>query len=139
MTKRQLTPDALMAKADTACSSARVLLDLGDLDGAANRAYYAMFDAARAALMAAGAPVEPDIGRTHSGLIGAFGKFLVKNGRVSKEVGRLLNRAHEMRLVADYSGDSVEPADAQEMVEQAKIFVGAMRAEFMPERSDWRQ
>lgn len=120
MTKRQLTPDALMAKADTACSSARVLLDLGDLDGAANRAYYAMFDAARAALMAAGAPVEPDIGRTHSGLIGAFGKFLVKNGRVSKEVGRLLNRAHEMRLVADYSGDSVEPADAQEMVEQAR-------------------
>lgn len=120
MTKPQLTPDALMAKADTACSSARVLLDLGDLDGAANRAYYAMFDAARAALVAAGAPVEPDIGRTHSGLIGAFGKFLVKNGRVSKEVGRLLNRAHEMRLVADYSSDSVEPADAQEMVEQAR-------------------
>lgn len=35
-----------MAKADTACSSARALLDLGDVDGAANRAYYAMFDAA---------------------------------------------------------------------------------------------
>ncbi|WP_449370210.1 HEPN domain-containing protein [Thiomonas sp.] len=54
-----------MAKADMACSSARVLLDLGDVDGAANRAYYAMFDAARAALLASGAPVEPDIGRTH--------------------------------------------------------------------------
>lgn len=85
-----------MAKPDTACSSARALLDLGDVDGAANRAYYAMFDAARAALLASGAP---DIGRTHSGLIGAFGNFLVKNGPISKEVGRLLNRAHEIRLL----------------------------------------
>lgn len=131
-----MTPDALMAKADTACSSARALLDLGDVDGAANRAYYAMFDAACAALPASGAPVVPDIGRTHSGLIGAFSNFLVKNGPVSKEVGRLLNRAHEIRLVADYKGDSVEPADAQEIVEQAETFVATMRAEFMPVESD---
>lgn len=75
----------------------------------------------------------PDIGRTHGGLIGAFGNFLVKNGPVSKEIGRLLNRAHEIRLVADYNGDSVEPADAQEILEQAETFVGAMRTEFMPE------
>lgn len=135
MSNRQLTPAALMAKADTAYSSARALLDFGDMDGAANRVYYAMFDAARAALLASGAPVEPDIGRTHSGMIGAFGNFLVKNGPVSKEVGRLLNRAHEIRLVADYNGDSVEPADAQEMVEQAETFVAAMRAMFMPEQS----
>lgn len=128
MSHRQSTPDALMAKADTACFSARALLELGDVDGAANRAYYAMFDAARAALLASGAPVEPDIGRTHSGLIGAFGNFLVKNGPVSKEVGRLLNRAHEIRLVADYNGDSVESADAAELVEQAATFIAAMRA-----------
>jgi uncharacterized protein (UPF0332 family) len=43
--------DALMMKAETALSSARALLDIGDVDGAVNRAYYAMFDAARAALM----------------------------------------------------------------------------------------
>ena len=131
----QLTPAALMAKADTACSSARALLDLGDVDGAANRAYYAVFDAARAALLASGAPVEAGIGRTHSGLIGAFGNYLVKNGPVSKEVGRLLNRAHEIRLVADYNADSVGPAEAREMVEQAETFVAAMRTQFMPNKS----
>ena len=60
----ELTPVALMLKADRARSSARVLLDLGDVDGACNRAYYAMFDAARAALIGSGAPVKPDIGRT---------------------------------------------------------------------------
>jgi uncharacterized protein (UPF0332 family) len=94
-----------MAKASTACSSAWALLELGDVDGAANRACYAMFDAARAALLASGAQMEPDIGRTHSGLIGAFGNHLVKNGPVSKDMERLLNRAHEIRQAADCSGD----------------------------------
>lgn len=58
-----LTPEALMAKADRACASARALLVLGDVDGACNRAYYAMFDAARAALLASDAPVRSDIGK----------------------------------------------------------------------------
>lgn len=40
----------LMQKAARALDSARLLLDAGDTDGACNRAYYAMFDAARAAL-----------------------------------------------------------------------------------------
>jgi uncharacterized protein (UPF0332 family) len=116
-----------MAKAETACASARALLGLGDVDGAANRAYYAMFDAARAALLTSGAPVEPTIGRTHSGLIGAFSNYLVKNGPIPKGVGRLLNRAHEIRLVADYNGDSVEMGDALQVVQQAEDFVAAIR------------
>lgn len=97
-----------MSKAVSASASARALLDLGDVDGACNRAYYAMFDAARAALLAAGAPVQPDLGKTHAGLIAAFGLQLVKNGPITKELGRLLKRAEEIRLVADYKGDSVE-------------------------------
>lgn len=122
----QLTPVTLMAKAERACSSARALLDLGDIDGACNRAYYAMFDAARAALLASSAPVRPDIGKTHSGLISTFSEHLIKNGPVSKEMGRLLKRAEEIRLVADYKGDSVELSDAQEIVAQSEIFVAAM-------------
>jgi uncharacterized protein (UPF0332 family) len=121
-----------MAKADRACSSARTLLDLSDVDGACNRAYYAMFDAARAALLASGSPVRPDNGKTHSGLINAFSEHLIKNGSVSKEMGRLIKRAEEIRLVADYRGDSVEMSDAREMVAQAETFVAAMRVGFMP-------
>lgn len=59
----ELTPNALMSKADRARASARALPNLGDVDGACNRAYYAMFDAARAALIASCAPVQPDIGK----------------------------------------------------------------------------
>ncbi|MDZ7919671.1 HEPN domain-containing protein [Rhodoferax sp.] len=38
-----MTPQELMAKADRALASAKLLLDSGDVDGACNRAYYAMF------------------------------------------------------------------------------------------------
>lgn len=44
-----------MTKASRAIASAKLLLADGDLDGACNRAYYAMFDAARAALIWSGA------------------------------------------------------------------------------------
>lgn len=126
--------DRLMAKAGQAASSARLLLDAGDVDGACNRAYYAMFDAARAALMVSESPVSPDISKTHAGLIAAFGLHLVKKGLVPHELGRLFNRAEEIRLVADYRGDAVEYEDAQEMVEQAEHFVEAIRAQFIPEQ-----
>jgi uncharacterized protein (UPF0332 family) len=129
-----LTPDALMSKAVRACDSARVLFELGDVDGACNRAYYAMFDSARAALLVSNAPVPPEIGKTHGGLITAFSQHLVKNGPIPKDIGRLLKRAEEIRLVADYRGDSVELADAREMVEQAERFVETIRNVLMPDR-----
>ncbi len=66
----------LMSKANQAVASAKLLLDAGDADGACNRAYYAMFDAARAALLASGSPVQPEIARTHNGLITAFSLHL---------------------------------------------------------------
>ncbi|WP_337689594.1 HEPN domain-containing protein [Mycetohabitans sp. B46] len=84
MSDQKLTPVALMAKAERAYASARVLLDLGDVDGAVNRAYYAMFDAARAALLASGAPVEPDVGRTHSGLMGPLATILLRTVQYRK-------------------------------------------------------
>ncbi|MFP3248173.1 MAG: HEPN domain-containing protein, partial [Paraburkholderia sp.] len=43
-----------MAKADRALEEARVLLRAGGYEGACNRAYYAMFDAAHAALLGSG-------------------------------------------------------------------------------------
>ncbi|MCD8514039.1 MAG: HEPN domain-containing protein [Nitrincola sp.] len=130
MSDKQAIANSLIVKAKTAHNSARTLLDVGDVDGATNRAYYAMFDAARAALIISGASVGQDIGRTHSGLIGAFGNHLVKNGPLSKEVGRLLNRAHEVRLVADYNDDSVQLTDAEEVVKQAEYFIRVINEVF---------
>jgi len=122
----------LLAKAIRAAASANVLLGAGDADGACNRAYYAMFDAARAALLASGAPVEAEVARTHNGLISAFSLHLVKTGRVPVELGKALNRAEELRLAADYKGDSIDKEDAAWAVSQAQAFVQAMQATFMP-------
>lgn len=120
----------LLAKAIQAAASAKILLDTGDADGACNRAYYAMFDAARAALIASGASVEPEVAKTHNGLIAAFSLHLVKAGRVPVELGRALNKAEELRRIADYKGDPVETGDAAWAVSQAREFVQAMQATF---------
>ncbi len=117
----------LMAKALQAAASAKILLRTGDADGACNRAYYAIFDAARAALLASGHAV----GKTHRGVLNAFSDHLVRNGPLPKEMGRLRKQAETRRYVADYEGDPVELSDAQEMVGQAETFVAAMHAQFM--------
>lgn len=72
-------------------------------------------------------PVEAEVARTHGGLIAAFSLHLVKTGRVSIELGRALNRAEEIRRVADYRGDSVGNDDAAWAVDQAFAFVRAMQ------------
>ncbi len=90
-----------------------------------------MFDAARAALLASGAPVEAEIAKTHNGLIAAFSLHLVKTGRVSVELGKALNKAEELRLSADYKGDLIEKEDAAWAVRQAQVFVKAMQTTFM--------
>ncbi|MBN2885553.1 MAG: HEPN domain-containing protein [Chromatiaceae bacterium] len=120
----------LMAKATRAVDSSRLLLENGDLDGACNRADYAMFDAARAALLAAAIPSASDIPRSHSGLISAFSLHLVKPGRIPIALGRALNRAEEIRLIADYKGESVDHEHAAWAVTQADEFVAAMRQAF---------
>lgn len=124
----QRSAASLMAKAAQAVASARVLLETNDADGAANRAYYAVFDAAQAALLSSGVPAADALGKTHRGVINAFSAYLVKEGPVSKELGRQLKRAEEVRLVADYNGESVTLADAAELVNQAEMFVKAMQA-----------
>lgn len=87
-----MTPADYMGKARRAITSARLLLADNDGDGACNRAYYAMFDAAHAALLAADSDLNPATIKTHRGLIAAFGEHLVKTGRTSADLGRSLNQ-----------------------------------------------
>jgi len=125
----------LLEKARRAADSARLLFEAGDVDGACNRGYYAMFDAARAALLAAGSG-ETELPRTHSGLVTAFSMQLVKAGRVPVELGRALNRAAEIRLIADYKDEPVDAEQAAWVVEQASVFVVAIQAAFLDEGGD---
>jgi len=120
----------LFTKAQTAAASARILLNAGDVDGACNRAYYAMFDAARAALLASGIDESTVNTKTHSGLISKFSLELVKSGQVSVELGKSLNKVEDLRLMADYKGDSILEEDANWAVNQADIFVETLLTTF---------
>lgn len=122
-----MTPPELMAKADRALVSARLLLDAGDSDGACNRAYYAMFDAARAALAALETGGDERAIKTHSGLISAFSLRFVKTQQIPVELGKALNRVAELRQVGDYTGARVPQDKAGWSVDRAEAFVGAVR------------
>lgn len=121
----------LQKKADMALHSARLLLEAGDSDGASSRAYYAAFDISRAALIAANSVGPNEVAKTHAGLISAFSLHFVKSGMISTDLGHFLNKAHQVRLVADYKGDPVEFAVAKEIVEQAAHFVEEITAKLL--------
>lgn len=113
-------------KAERTLSAAALLLDSGDTEGACNRAYYAMYYAAQAALLAAGI-AEPENGyKSHQGLIGAFGKHLVLSGQIDQSLGRSINKVQRLRQLADYVGDPPSLEDATLAVAEAKTFVAAI-------------
>lgn len=98
---------------------AEKLLELGEYEDAASRAYYAMLHAARAALASEG--IFP---RTHEGVIREFGRLFVKSRRLPRDLGAAISAAKSLRETADYSAESiVEPDDAKWSVEAARNFV----------------
>lgn len=127
-----MTIGSYLRKAERALAAAQLLLSNGEVEGACNRAYYAMFDAAHAALCASRLDATPFI-KTHRGLMNAFGLQLVQTGRLPKELGRTLNEIEQVRLLADYTDTSIKPDKAAWAVEQAERFVRTIRDQFIPE------
>jgi uncharacterized protein (UPF0332 family) len=125
-----------MRKAESSLGAARLLFVNGYTDEACSRAYYAMFDAARAALILANAPVEAEIARTHRGLMSAFSQHIVKSGLVPQRIGRFLGQAQHVRLIADYNGDPVEAKAAAQMIAWAEDFIEAVRGALPLEREN---
>jgi uncharacterized protein (UPF0332 family) len=116
----------LFEKAHTALKSALLLLQSKDYDGACNRAYYAMFDAARGALLVTNEVKDLSVIKTHTGLISQFSLHLVKTGKVSIEHGKALNKVEDLRLIADYTDNAISEQDSAWALTQAKSFVDAM-------------
>ena len=127
-----MTLEQYLLKAGRALASARLLLENGDIEGSCNRAYYAMFDAAHAALLRHQPGINPAETRTHNGLITAFGKHLIKTGLMTPELGRVLNQVEQIRLLADYTGEEIEPDKAAWAVEQATVFVETIQNSIRP-------
>lgn len=127
-----MTPEQYLEKALHAVTAAKLLLSVNEFDGACNRAYYAMFNAAHAALLWSGAHTNPGETRKHNSLIAAFGKHLVLTGVFPPDMGKSLNKAESIRLLADYTGEEIELQQAQSMVERAENFVSAVINKYKP-------
>lgn len=131
----KLSPATYLRKAEAALSGAKLLLKAGDTDGACSRAYYAMFDAAHAALFALGAEEASAPIKTHNGLIAKFGQHLVLTHHLAATHGEALNAVQRFRQLADYTGEAVSLADATWAVEQAEALVRAIRTKFLPDKA----
>jgi uncharacterized protein (UPF0332 family) len=95
----------------------------------ANRCYYAMFQAAIAALIAAG--IRPAGGRTsweHEFVQSRFAGVLVRRRKLYQaELAPLFAQVQRARLAADYGPTSVGDAEAERVLRKARTFVVAVQ------------
>lgn len=116
MTEDQLE---LLQKAHQSLSAARLLLGGGYPDYAASRAYYTMFYIAEAFLEGEGMSFS-----RHSAVIGAFGQYFARTGRVPVEFHRFLIEAQAVRNAGDYGQlNAVTASQATEQLTRAEQFL----------------
>jgi uncharacterized protein (UPF0332 family) len=118
-----------MRKGERALKVARLALNAGDNDSAVSRSYYAMFDIAQAALLCAGI-TEDKLPRTHSGVIEAFRIHAVLSGQIDRQLATQLSRTESLRIKADYTGTEIELSEAEEVVQNAELFVQTVERVF---------
>jgi uncharacterized protein (UPF0332 family) len=111
-----------LRKSENALKSAKRDLAAGDAEGAANRLYYAMFHAARAALLSIGQSAEGK----HGTIIGRFGRHFCKDGPLSSELGRAINEAQQLRAKGDYGTETPDTADVADSVAKAEAFLASV-------------
>jgi uncharacterized protein (UPF0332 family) len=115
---------ALFEKAALSLRTGKAALDLGDAGAAVNRAYYATYYAATAALMG-----EEERPKSHAGTHRRFHHLFVAAGRLDAATGGLLLYAFNARQRADYDALSVtDPRAAADLLADAERFVSQVQA-----------
>ena len=113
---------AFLARAHTALSDARLLLDHARVEAMINRTYYAAFYAATAALHQHG-----ERPKTHSGTLYRFQVRFVDAGRLEQRVATALGQAFHARQHADYDAISIyDEAAARDLLADVERFVAAV-------------
>ncbi len=103
--ERNAVVELRIAKARRAYAEAKGNVELRYWETAANRLYYAAFDAVTALLVAAGCDAQ-----THSGIRHLFGLKFIQTNIVPREMGRLYHRLFSIRQTGDYD-DSYEVSE----------------------------
>ena len=112
---------SLWDKARAAAGQARLLFAANEYDGACSRAYYAMFNTARALLASRG--IDPAKTKTHKTVHRIFSLHFVENAIFDEDDGRALRRVSESRNIADYDTVELGRARAQAIMESMEKFM----------------
>lgn len=119
----------LLQKSRRTLEEAQHLWKNGYYDGSISRAYYAMFHAAEAALLA-----EDITASTHSGVHRMFGKHFIKTGVLPTQLSAHLGQVFETRQLADYGNTRLGQEEAEEALRKAAVFIERIEA-LLQERS----
>lgn len=84
-------------QAERSLASAKILIDNGDCEGAANRTYYAVFHALRSVLA-----LDKKDFRKHAGVISYFRREYIKSGVFPVEASVIIGDAFDIRSDSDY-------------------------------------
>lgn len=111
--------EAYFKQARKALRTARLALSTDDADGCANRAYYAAFYAASAALQVVG-----EAPKTHRGTMNRFWTCFAKEGPLLSEQAQILRTAFRARQKADYDVfATTDMAGASDLLDDVEKFV----------------
>lgn len=117
--------ERFMEMARRRLAAIQLFVEHNEMDGAVEPAYYASFNAARAALS------EEDLyAKTHSGQWDLFHQTFVATGRFDAELAARARSAQEPREKSAYEGVIIEATNAREIVATAERFVAAVEAMF---------
>jgi len=125
-----------LAKARESLASARADLDAARFNSAANRAYYAAFQAAVAMLLESGVRPRGDSWE-HKFVIAEFSGTLVSRRKII--AGRFrgtLGALFDIRVIADYQTRDVSQRQARKALSQASELVGEVQQRLRLEESD---
>lgn len=107
------------AKAQRSADSAWFLFDRGC--GASDRAFFAMFNAARALLASRGLNAEGV--RQHAKVRALLTLHFVETGRMESDLSNALRRADKVRRIAHLGREDIEPKVAREVIESMDRFM----------------
>lgn len=117
--ERDLTVELRIAKARRAYDEAKGNAEMKYWETAANRLYYAAYNAVTALLVGNG-----DSAQTHGGVRHIFGLKFVKAGILPPETGRLYHQLFSMRQTGDYDDAyDISEEDVMPFVEPTGQFI----------------
>lgn len=115
--------EQIMEKARSQMRAAKLNYDNNFFEDAISRAYYAMFNAARAVLC-----TYNKYPKTHRGVRIELSRILVKQGHLDPKYAKMLKNAKDYREIGDYEASfRASGEQAQEIIEEAEEFLKQMK------------